>query len=231
MRQFVNAIAAQLRPECVALNCPVSEVHLEAAEWRVASDNSRGTFTDLILALPAYTSANLLKSHNAELAGILENITYSNSITVALGYSAGKLPKSDLPSGFGFLVPRSEGRRMIACTFVQNKFSYRVPEDRVLIRAFLTDGLEKSDTELQSIIERELVEILAVKATPDFASIARWPCAMPQYEVGHLEKISAIDKMVGAIPKLRLIGNAYRGIGIPDCVREGKQAAEKILAG
>ena len=118
---------------------------------------------------------------------------------------------------------------MIACTFVHNKFNYRVPEDRVLIRVFLTDGLDKSDAELRSVVERELTEILGIKASPDFASICRWSQAMPQYEVGHFSKIAAIEQMASQIPHLQLIGNAYRGIGIPDCVREGKQAAAKIL--
>jgi oxygen-dependent protoporphyrinogen oxidase len=231
MQQFVNTIAAQLRPESIALNCPVSEIQLESGEWRVNSDNSRrGNFSHLILALPAYTAAKLLKPHNADLGRILESITYSNSTTVALGCPASKLSKSDLPLGFGFLVPRSEGKRMIACTFVHNKFRYRVPDDYVLLRAFLTGAADRSDAELQAVVEGEFKDILGINASPEFVSIARWPRAMPQYEVGHLEKVSAIDQLAGAIPKLHLIGNAYRGIGIPDCVREGKQAATKILA-
>src|SRR5205823_6321695 len=148
---------------------------------------------------PSHAAAKLMYTHRAELGRTLESIRHSNSITVALGYSAAKLRKSDLPPGFGFLVPRSEGRSMIACTFVHNKFNYRVPKDRILIRVFLTDGLDRSDAEIRSIVERELAEILGIKASPDFASIGRWSQAMPQYEVGHFPKVEAIEQMVSQI--------------------------------
>jgi oxygen-dependent protoporphyrinogen oxidase len=230
MQQFVDAIAGQLKRECIFLNQKISAIMQEAEQWRVISDG-RGneSFTDLVIALPAHAAGKLLYTHRAELGRTLDSIKYSNTITIALGYSSQKLRGSDLPPGFGFLVPRSEGRSMIACTFVHNKFSYRVADDQVLLRVFLTDGLEKSDAELQAIIQRELAEILHINTAPNFASIGRWSQAMPQYEVGHLEKVAAIEQMAGGIPHLQLIGNAYRGIGIPDCVREGKQAAERIL--
>jgi oxygen-dependent protoporphyrinogen oxidase len=230
MQQFVDAIAAQLRGESIFLNQRISATTRAAEDWRVISDG-RGSeaFTDVIVALPAHAAGKLLYTHRAELGRTLGSIRYSNTITIALGYSSQKLRRSELPAGFGFLVPRSEGRSIMACTFVHNKFNHRVANDRVLLRAFLTEGLGKSDAELQSIVQRELKEILHISADPDFVSIGRWPQAMPQYEVGHLEKIAAIEQMAAGIPNLQLIGNAYRGIGIPDCVREGKLAAERIL--
>jgi oxygen-dependent protoporphyrinogen oxidase len=230
MQQFVDAIAAQLKRECIFLNHPISAITRDAEQWRVISEGGRDeSFTDIVIALPAHAAGKLLYTHRAELGRTLGSIRHSNTITMALRYSSQKLRRSDLPSGFGFLVPRGEGRSMMACTFVHNKFDYRVADDDVVLRVFLTEGLEKSDAELQAMVQRELAEILHISTAPDFVSIGRWPQAMPQYEVGHLEKVAAIVQMTSGIPRLQLIGNAYRGIGIPDCVREGKQAVERIL--
>ncbi|MCU1309223.1 MAG: protoporphyrinogen oxidase [Candidatus Angelobacter sp.] len=230
MQQFVDAVAAQLSPECIALNCAVSKTELHDGEWSVTSTQGQvGKFNHLILALPAYASAELMQTHDADLSRILDSIRYSDSITVALGYPTPSLRRTALPGGFGFLVPRTEGRTMMACTFVQNKFNHRVPDDYVLLRAFSSGAGNHSDAELRSILAKELKDILGIDSSPEFVSIARWPRAMAQYDVGHLEKVAAIEKLAKGIPHLTLIGNAYRGIGIPDCVREGKQAAANIL--
>jgi oxygen-dependent protoporphyrinogen oxidase len=230
MQQFVDAIAAQLSPERIALNCAVSKTELHDSEWTVISAQGRSEkFSNLILALPAYASGNLLQSHNADLATILESIRYSDSVTVALGYPTRSLRREALPGGFGFLVPRTEGRSMMACTFVHNKFDHRVPDGFVLLRAFLAGTGNQSDADLRTTLEEELKQILGITTSPEFVSIARWPQAMAQYEVGHLEKVSAIEKLTNGISHFALIGNAYRGIGIPDCVREGKLAASTIL--
>ncbi|MCU1285284.1 MAG: protoporphyrinogen oxidase [Acidobacteriales bacterium] len=227
MQQFVDAIAARLTPASIALTCKVSALDRQEDQWRiVAACSATELFTDILLALPSQSAASLLQEHNQELARTLASIDYSNSITIALGYDASKL---NLPPGFGFLVPRTENRSLIACTFVHNKFDHRVPAGRILLRVFLTEGLDKSDAELQSIVERELSEIMSIKTPADFVRISRWSRAMPQYHIGHLQKLASIEKMSAAIPHLQLIGNAYRGIGIPDCVREGKLAAEKLL--
>jgi len=229
MQQFVDAIAAQLQPESIALNCAAKNIELDG-EWAVISDQGRcDKFSDLLLALPAYASAKLMQSQDADLSHILESIRYSDSVTVALGYPANSVGKAALPGGFGFLVPRNEDRAMMACTFVQNKFNHRVPDDYVLLRAFSSGAGNHSDAELQSILQKELKDILGIDSPPEFVSIARWPQAMAQYEVGHLEKVAAIEKLASRIPHFALIGNAYRGIGIPDCVREGKQAVVNIL--
>ena len=150
---------------------------------------------------------------------------------VALVYSCDKLRRcTALPAGFGFLVPASENRKIIACTFVHNKFDSRVGDDFALLRVFLTRGLDKSDAELIASAESELSAILNIGVPTECARVYRWPQAIPQYEVGHLEKVKRIEEALSALPGLQLIGNAYRGIGIPDCVREGKAAAERVLS-
>ncbi len=115
----------------------------------------------------------------------------------------------------------------MACTWVGTKFSYRVPEDKVMLRCFL-GGAEESDEELLSEIREELREIMGVTAQPVFARISRWPRSMAQYTVNHQWRIEAVETRLRAIPGLYVAGNAYHGIGVPDCVRMGKQAAGKI---
>jgi protoporphyrinogen/coproporphyrinogen III oxidase len=119
---------------------------------------------------------------------------------------------------------------LLACTYVHNKYQHRAPEGRHLLRAFLTSGFDKSDDELVAIVKRELREIIGVDVTPAATRVNRWPNAMPQYEVGHLTRIATIEQAVAKHAGLNVIGNAYRGIGIPDCVREAKQTVDSLRA-
>jgi oxygen-dependent protoporphyrinogen oxidase len=144
--------------------------------------------------------------------------------------------RAALPPGFGFLLPRSEGKRMLAATFVHNKFPHRAPPDRALIRCFLggsRDGqvLELPDDEILSVVREELRQILGLRAEPLFTRVYRWKKAMAQYTVGHLDRLRRIDALLKQAPGLVLAGNAYRGIGVPDCVRSGELEAQQVLAG
>src|ERR1019366_8444182 len=140
------------------------------------------------------------------------------------------------PGGFGFLIPRKERRRLIACTWVGTKFPYRVPEGKVVARCFLggTDDaavLTEPDEAIVASVLSELREIAGVRAQPRFTRISRWPRSMAQYIVGHPRRLAEIEARTAAIPGLFLAGNAYTGIGIPDCIRMGRAAAEKIMKG
>ncbi len=151
-------------------------------------------------------------------------------MTVALGFD--KEVRAALPPGFGFLVPRSEGKRMLAATFVHNKFPHRAPEDRALLRCFLGGSrdeqvLQLSDDEILSIVREELRQILGLSAEPLFTRVYRWKGAMAQYNVGHLERLERIERLLKQLPGLALAGNGYRGIGVPDCVRSGEAAANR----
>lgn len=231
MQQLVDAVVAGIDQRSVRLNAPVASlIHLTSG-WRVATSASVEDFSHVILALPAYASAALLATY-PDLAAQLNSIQYTDSITVSLVYRCDKLRRcTELPPGFGFLVPPPEKKKMIACTFVHNKFDSRCGDDHVLLRAFLTRAGGATDAQLIAAVESELASILKIEVPTEFARIYRWPRAMPQYEVGHLEKLAHIEDAAHALPGLRLIGNAYHGLGIPDCVREGKLAAEEVLAG
>lgn len=152
------------------------------------------------------------------LPNLFPEIPYRSATVVAVGYR-----KSDIHApfrGFGFLVPRVERKQLAACTWVGNKFDYRVPDDKILLRCFMTSATADPLPEIR--------EKLGITAEPLFLETAHWPHSMPQYHVGHKEAVSVIEGMLTDLPGLHLVGNAYGGIGIPDCIRMGKEVAERI---
>jgi oxygen-dependent protoporphyrinogen oxidase len=156
-------------------------------------------------------------------------------MTVTLGFAAESLLPSLRPrfaNGHGFLVPRREGRCLLACTYVHNKFPHRAPEGRLLLRAFLNDRhrwlIGQGDDEVVQLVRLELRAAVGIYSEPRFARLYRWPAAMAQYEVGHLDRLAQIERLRLELPGLALIGNAYRGIGVPDCIRSGRDAAGEI---
>src|SRR5262249_17630941 len=153
----------------------------------------------VILALPAYLSGQLLQDVNAKIGSDLQGVSYSSSITVNLGYDREMLNK--MPPGFGFLIPRSEGRRMLAATFVHNKFPHRSPTDRGIVRVFLggirDDGvLSLDDNEVLQVVRRELKEIVGLAAKPRFERVYRWNRSMAQYGPGHLARLERIRSAI-----------------------------------
>jgi oxygen-dependent protoporphyrinogen oxidase len=199
-------------------------------EWQIESSGSNEKFQGVLLAVPAPSAATMLRQAVPLLIDGLSRIAYTSSVAVALAYD-----KADLPAGHGFLVPRSENRKMMACTFVHKKFSHRVPEGKKLLRCFfsssrLPDLLQSSDEDFQTMAMQELKEILGVAAQPLFARVFRWERAMAQYETGHLERVAEMEKVLAAMPGLHIIGNSFHGIGVPDCIKSARQAVEQITA-
>jgi oxygen-dependent protoporphyrinogen oxidase len=236
MQQMVDAIAARLDPESIRLRTHVLRVYPEDASssssWRVAVEmNGEERFDAVLIATPANVAGTLLDGVDRGLARNLLNITYSSSITVTLGYYKQQL--AGLPPGFGFLVPRSEGTRMLACTFVHNKFPHRAPEDKGILRCFLGGARDEavlglSDDDILETVHRELRDIVKLDARPIFSRVYRWRGAMAQYELGHIARVRRIEKRASEIPGLALAGNAYHGIGVPDCIRSGMEAANAL---
>jgi protoporphyrinogen/coproporphyrinogen III oxidase len=167
------------------------------------------------------------------LASELDAIEYAGCAVISLGFTRNQI-RHPL-DGFGFVVPAVERRRIIAGSFASLKFPNRAPTDQVLIRAFIGGAvqpelLELSDDELSRVAREELAELLQISGKPLLTSIARWPRSMPQYHVGHLARIGRIEELAGRYPNLALAGNAYRGVGIPQCIASGIAAAERIAA-
>jgi len=238
MQQLVDAIAARLDPKSVRLSTPVNALEKVNGGWMVLAGGEAEFYDSVIMALPAWAAGNLLGTVDPVLGAELAGIPYSSSITVNLLYDESRL--GALPEGFGFLVPASERRTMLACTFVHRKFLGRTPPGKAVIRAFLGGMknealLSEPDAALVSIVQRELSQILGEKVigidvAPEHTQVSRWRRAMAQYAVGHQEKRQRISVRAAELDGLRLAGNAYDGIGIPDCIRLGRLAAKELMS-
>jgi oxygen-dependent protoporphyrinogen oxidase len=233
LQQLVDAIQDKLNPAWVRLGAPVSALNQVANQWLVEAGGIAERYDSVIVCSPAWAAGVLLTPVDAMLGEDLGAIPYSSSITVNLMYDEAAL--GQLPDGFGFLVPASEGRAMLACTFVHRKFLGRTPLGKAVLRAFLGGIknealLAEPDDVLVATVRRELNEILGIKAEPEYTQVSRWRRAMAQYAVGHQARVKRVAERVAALPGLKLAGNAYDGIGIPDCIRLGRQAAKELLA-
>jgi len=232
MESMVDAVVARLTPSALLTNATVQAVQAEGGTWVVSAGMKSDEFDAVVIALPAPTAAQVLRMASAELSHELGEIQYNSSITVGLGYD--REVRRALPPGFGFLVPRSEGKRLLAATFVHNKFPHRAPEDRALLRCFF-GGVNAenvwgmADQQIVGNVREELRQILGLRSEPLFVRVYRWKSAMAQYGVGHLERIERIEELRQQLPGLALAGNAYRGIGVPDCVRSGRDAVRQVL--
>ncbi|MCC6539747.1 MAG: protoporphyrinogen oxidase [Bryobacterales bacterium] len=180
------------------------------------------TAQHVILACPAYESARLIGAMEPDVAALLKHVDYSTSVTMAFGFRRTDL---DHPlNGFGFLVPRKERGALVACTWVGTKFNHRVPDSHALLRCFLT-----SDADQEAVL-LELQRIMGFTARPAFVRTSRWVKSMAQYLVGHEDRQRELDQRMSQRHDLMLIGNAYHGIGVPDCIRLANQAVNRITS-
>jgi oxygen-dependent protoporphyrinogen oxidase len=217
----------------------VTGVSAEGPGYRVAFDGNSGdsagsaiTADAVIVAAPAYAAAALLEVLDAELAERLKTIPYASTATISVAFK-----RSDVThplNGFGFVVPGVEGRRIMAATWTSVKFSHRAPSGSVLIRCFVGGArnaglITLPDEELVAIVREELEDIMGIEAPPVLSRVFRWVNSMPQYTIGHEERVGWITERVATHPGLYLTGSAYHGIGIADSVRYGEVVAKKAL--
>lgn len=235
LRAGMGSLVEALRT-AIASHARIERLSIERIErsdhgFRLKANGAWLETDRVILACPAHEASVLAAGVDAELASLLQQIPYNSSMIVALGYNKATFGRR--LDGFGFLVPARERRRLVACTWVGVKFAHRIPDDRVLLRCFLggagdSAALDQSDEAAVASVRDELRDIMGVTAEPLFARVWRWPRSMAQYTVGHAARMERIEARLKAVPGLYLAGNAYYGIGIPDCVRIGKEAAERI---
>lgn len=238
MQHMVDTLVSQLSSGEIRLNCGVNAVQRQPNNnhdpyWHIDCQNGSTLQADgVVLAIPAFETARLLQSYDAQLANQLAEILYSSAATVSLAYRRADIPHA--LNGFGFVVPVIEKRSIIAATFSSIKYAGRAPEGHVLLRAFVGGAMQAelfnlSDPEMEQLVRQELEALLGVQAAPQFSRIIRYPNSMPQYLVGHLGRVSEIEKRAAIHSGLALAGNAYRGVGIADCVRSGEAAATAIV--
>ena len=215
----------------VRFNTRIEELSHDSGTWRLKTDSGETFKADAVcLALPAYVAAHLLRNVSEPLAANLNAIKYASTATINFAYRRAAI-KHPL-NGFGFVVPFIEKRSLIACTFSSVKFPGRAPDGHVLLRAFAGGALQPDVFALADIetrVENDLRELLGITEKPIFTETARWERSMPQYEVGHLNRLTQIETAIDQLQGLTLAGNSYRGAGIPDCVRSGETAADKII--
>jgi oxygen-dependent protoporphyrinogen oxidase len=230
LAQRVTAVATIRTSTSVRSISPLSEG--EEQRWQLSfQDGTVDDFDAVILAVPARQAADLVASSDGALAAELRAIEYASSAIVVTGH---KLSDVNHPlDASGLVIPAIERRRVIAVSFASRKFPGRAPEGRVLLRTFVggamqPEMLERSDDALIELVRDELRDILNVRGAEEFAVVARYDRAMPQYHVGHLERVARIERLAEAHPGLALAGNAYRGVSIPDCIHSGELAAERI---
>jgi oxygen-dependent protoporphyrinogen oxidase len=213
----------------VRLKTRIEELTHQSGIWRIKAASGETFEADAVcLAVPAYVAARLLRSLNERLAAQLNAIKYASTATINFAYPRKSI--SHPLNGFGFVVPFIEKRSLIACTFSSVKFPGRAPDEHVLLRAFAGGALQpEMFDDPGPRIEQDLCDLLGITGKPLFTEIAKWERSMPQYEVGHLDRVTAIENEVKKLPGLALAGNSYRGAGIPDCIRSGERAAESLI--
>ena len=234
LAEIIEALVEYLASHNVELrlNTQVTSVD-EADKWRIElSDGSRLDADGLVLATPAFVSGTLLRNVDRGLAASLEQIPYTSTATISLAYRLSDIPRA--LDGYGYVIPRSEGRGALACTWTSTKFPHRAPEGFALLRVFAGragQDIPWEEKELLKLAREELRLTLGIEAEPLLSRVFMWEKAMPQYNLGHPRLLEQIDEALKGHPGLALSGNGYRGIGIPDCIHSGELAAQEMLEG
>ncbi len=235
MDTLPRALASALPFGALRLDSPVRRLSRDepGGPWRVElRDGPPIEAAAVVLATEAHASARLLDGVDPALAQSLRSIPYASSAIVQLAYRRDQVAHP--LDGFGAVVPSVEGRDLLAVSFTSVKFPRRAPAGTVLLRAFLggatrPDLADLEDNELEAITRRELGELIGASGNPLLIDVARHPRAMPQYTLGHLDRVEEIRRLASRHPRLVLVSNAFDGVGMPDCVRSARDAADALL--
>lgn len=226
---MVAAMEKSIAGHCRVLHTQAQSITREGEDYLVQLPNEVLRTRHLIVATPAWAAGKLLESLDPGIAKLLGGIGYSSSMTVGVIYDRAQVKQRF--DSFGFLVPKKERRHLVACTFVDQKFNHRVPENRLLLRCFLGGAgneavLGWAEPELKRAVLDDIRTLLGLDVEPVAFQVSRWPRSMAQYQVGHKKSIQELKDRLKGYPLLFLAGNGYHGIGIPDCIRTGKEAAD-----
>lgn len=247
MSDWIDRLSQKLPADCIRLHTSITALQpkysvVGSQKWQLEiqtkskSDSivsTLETYDGVILATPAAVTGRLMSQVSPQATSVLRGIPYASSAVVAK-----ILNKQDLRArldGFGLVIPRSEHRDTLAISYTSNKYPGRVPDEEILLRVFLGGALnpqivDRSDEELFKLAAQEVKAILRWNGRkPNWQAVIRWKESMPQYLLGHLDRIRELEETLSNAPTLRLCGAAYRGVGIPQCVRSGQTAARQLV--
>ncbi len=237
LETLVERMADKLSSNAIRLNHEVQSITRDTAKWRVAAPGFADSFDVVILATPAHVTGRLLSPLHPNFDPLLA-MDATSAIVVALAFSTDRAKDLRIPQGFGYLVPEKATQaapdpdpQLLACTFVEQKFPHRAPEGAVLLRAFFGGEtapklLDHTEAEILAAAHKRLSQALGPLPEPDISLVRRWPLSLPQYAVGHLERMAKLAELTGSFPGLHLVGNAYYGVGLPDLIRQGREIAK-----
>ena len=233
MERLVEGMAARIPAGSVRRGQTVSRVGRTAGGWVIRAGGKEFRFDELVMAAPVDVARRLLRPVDLWMSELME---MEASSAVVVGFCFANAAGMELPAGFGFLVPPGERSLLLACTFTDQKFSGRVPEGGRQVRAYFGGKAAErlmgcGNDEIASVARLELGRIIGALPESVVTVVRRWPRSLPQYEVGHLERMEELGRRVEAVGKLRLLGNGYRGVGVPDLVRDARSAVGELVAG
>ena len=231
MQSMIDALQRCLPANAIHTNSKIKRL-ARAETWQLSVDDREEEFDGVLCATSATRLSDLLAISSSELAVAVDAIEHASTAVVCLGYHRSQI--SHPLNAFGCIIPSIENKKLLAISFTSIKFPARAPRDHVLVRAFVGGALQpevvnRPDDELLRLVQCELTELLGVSGEPVTSMIVRWPSTTPQYHLGHRQRVQDIERAVASLPSFELAGNAYYGIGIPQCIRSGWNAADRLI--
>ncbi|MEO8737634.1 MAG: protoporphyrinogen oxidase [Edaphobacter sp.] len=228
---LVDRMVATIPKDWVRLGATVNSISRKGKSWTIKTSKTEEIFDAVFIAAPVHVARELLRPLDPRSAELME-MDATSAVVVAFGFP--DAAEFTLPPGFGFLVPQESGSLLLACTFVDQKFGNRVPQGGRLVRAFFGgDAAERltscGNDEIAAVARLELAHILGPVPEPQVTVVRRWPKSLPQYAVGHLERMTELNERIHELDGLWLLGNGYRGVGLPDLIRDARTAARQIV--
>lgn len=233
LSSLVQAIADRLPDGAVRLGTPVERIERRGDGWALTIEGGKTeTYDAVIMTAPSHVASRLLEPVDGELARQLGTIEHSGTAILSLGFDREQIAHP--LDGMGIVVPAVEKSPILACSLSSRKYVHRAPEGKVLLRVFVGGSrcpqmAEMDENKLRPRVLGELRALLGITGEPIYSRLARWPNTMPQYHVGHKDLVASIEAQAAELPNFELAGNAYHGVGIPDCIHGGEQAAKRIL--
>jgi protoporphyrinogen/coproporphyrinogen III oxidase len=233
MQALTDSLARASSDRVSVVHAEVSQIQRSGSLWQIRAGERTFSSPDLVLACPAHVCGRLLEGPAISLAEELSAIPYSSAILVTLVYERAALAHP--LDGFGFLVPAGQRKVLAAATWVSVKFPVRTPSHLAALRGFIVGPeaaalRESPDSAIIDLVRQDFSRWMGTNAQPLFSTIHRWPNSMPQYVVGHRERLGKIAKLLEQYPGLYLAGNAYHGVGIPDCIRLAQEISKQVVA-